>query len=138
MIREALISDIEEIGKIGNLLKEDFARVNDLNYRLNLDYVKLFLYEVKGIIVGFIEIENHFEVMDIINIAVLEEYQNCGIATKLLEYVISNTKSNRVLLEVNEENFRAINLYKKNLFREINRRIGYYGKNDAIIMERVV
>ena len=42
------------------------------------------------------------------------------------------------MLEVNEHNKEAINLYKKNGFVEINRREKYYGNDDALIMKRDV
>ena len=42
------------------------------------------------------------------------------------------------MLEVNEKNQNAINLYLKNGFKEINRRPKYYGSDTAIIMERDV
>ena len=42
---------------------------------------------------------------------------------------------NKFLLEVNENNIKALKLYKKIGFEEISKRKNYYGKNeDAIIM----
>ena len=85
---------------------------------------------------GFVEIENHFEITDIINIAVLDRFQHNGIGLKLLDYVIKNTDATKIMLEVNENNKKALNFYKKNKFIEINRRKNYYDGADAIIMER--
>lgn len=138
MIREYNPKDLEEIDEIGLLIKLDFVKKNCIEERSKLKYVQILVYEEGNIIKGFIEIENHFEITDIINIAVLEKYQNQSIATKLLKYIIENTTSNKLMLEVNETNIKALNFYKKNKFIEINRRKKYYGQNDAIIMERKI
>lgn len=138
MIREFNINDIQSVNVIGSLIKENFADVNHIQDRYNLGYVQILVLEEDNIIKGFIEIENHFEITDIINIAVLEEYQNNSLASKLLNYVLENTTSTRIMLEVNETNTKAIRFYEKNKFKEINRRKKYYGANDAIIMEREV
>lgn len=135
MIREFTIDDIESIDSIGTTIKKDFCNKSNIAERSKLDYVKIFVYEDEKI-KGFIEIENHYEITDIINIAVDPDFQNKGIATKLIEYVITNTKSEKLMLEVNEINTKAINFYNKCNFKELNRRKNYYGSNDAIIMER--
>lgn len=135
MIREFRIDDLAIIDEIGASIKEDFCNKNNIAERSQLDYVNIFVYEDTSI-KGFIEIESHFEITDIINIAVSEEHQNNGIATKLIEYVINHTKSEKLMLEVNEINQKAINFYTKCNFKEISRRKKYYGDNDAIIMER--
>lgn len=138
MIREFNITDLKRIDEIGSLIKKDFAKLNKIEERYKLNYVQILVYEEEAVIKGFIEIENHFEITDIINIAVSEEYQKKLIATKLLNYVINESKSTKLMLEVNERNFKAINFYKKHNFKEINRRKKYYGENDAIIMEREI
>lgn len=136
MIREATKDDFPSLDIIGNLISADFVEKNKLNERLNLDYVKIYVYCEEEKIKGFIEIEVHFEVIDIINIAVLAESQNKGIASSLLNYVFKKFSCERALLEVKEDNETAINFYKKNNFKEINRRKKYYNNLDAIIMER--
>lgn len=137
MIREMNQNDLDAINEIGSLIKNDFVKLNYLEDRLTKEYVKVYVY-YDDFIKGFVEIENHFEITDIINIAVLNIYQNKGTATKLLEYVINNTKATKLMLEVNENNTKAISFYKKNKFIEINRRKNYYGNEDAIIMERSI
>lgn len=75
----------------------------------------------------------------ITNIAVHPDFRNKGIASKLLNEIIScaikrNIKS--LTLEVRKSNFAAISLYKKFGFVEYGIRKGYYEDNgeDAIIM----
>ncbi len=137
MIRIANLEDLIAIDSIGTLIKDNFSKQNHTRERINLDYVKIFVYEDQSIIKGFIEIECHYETTDLINIAVLKEYQNQGIASSLLNYVIENINQQNIILEVNENNIKAIKFYQRNNFKEINRRNKYYDNlYDAIIMER--
>ena len=138
MIREFVIEDLKSVNSIGLLISKDFAKKNNIENRFLLEYVKIFVYEENNEILGFIEIEIHFETMEIINIAVCEDHQNNNIATSLLNYCLSNIECEKVLLEVKDNNNKAINFYEKNNFHEINRRKKYYGDVDAIIMERDV
>jgi ribosomal-protein-alanine N-acetyltransferase len=137
MIRIANLEDLTAIDSIGTLIKDNFSKQNHTRERINLDYVKIFVYEDQSIIKGFIEIECHYETTDLINIAVLKKYQNQGIASSLLNYVIENINQQNIILEVNENNIKAIKFYQRNNFKEINRRNKYYDNlYDAIIMER--
>ena len=137
MIRNATINDIRRIDEIGTLIKEDFVNKYDISSFLNYDYSKLYVYEEEKVI-GFIQLEEHFEIIDLINIAVDEEYHGKNIGTKLIEYALSNTNAEKMMLEVRESNISAIKLYEKVGFKEINRRKKYYGNEDAIIMERII
>ena len=136
MIRKYESKDLEAINSIGSLIDENFVKKNNIESRSSIDYVSILVYDDESIVKGFVEIESHFEILEIINIAVSSCFQNEGIASSLLEYVTNNFKYEKILLEVNETNYKAINLYKKFGFKEINKRKKYYGENDAIIMER--
>lgn len=139
MIRLADSKDLPMINSIGMLISNDFSKKNHVEERLKYDYVNIFIYEKDNKVVGFIEVEKHFEVVDVINIAVHEEFQNNGIATLLINHIILNLKPESIILEVNEKNTKAISFYIKNKFVEINRRKKYYeSEYDAIIMERKI
>lgn len=76
---------------------------------------------------------------DITNVAVFPEFQNRGIATKLLEYVIADGRANGLkefTLEVRVSNAAAIRAYEKVGFAEEGIRPGFYSqpKEDALIM----
>ena len=81
-------------------------------------------------------------VRDIMNIAVKEDYRRQGIATLLLNHILSLCKQKNlkaINLEVNEENFSAISLYQKFGFKECGRRKQYYdNKSDAILFTQKV
>lgn len=138
MIRELRIEDLDSINKIGLLIKEDFNNHNKTKEILDSNVRFLYVYEEDNLIKGFIEIEKHFEVIDIINIAVLEEHQNKNVATMLINYIVINNEIEKIILEVKETNTKAIKFYLKNGFKEINRRKKYYDGIDAIIMERSI
>ena len=136
MIRLANKNDLNKINEIGLQIKEDFNKKYDIENFLNLDYGKIYVYEENESVIGFIQLEEHYEILDIINIAVDKDNHNKNIGTKLIEFSTKDTKAEKIMLEVRESNISAIKLYEKNGFKEINRRKKYYGNEDAIIMER--
>lgn len=76
---------------------------------------------------------------EIMQIAVHPETRRQGVGSKLLSYVIGKTadsdaRRRRIELEVREDNFAAISFYKKNGFKMVGRRKGYYPNCDGILM----
>lgn len=137
MIRRAFYYDAEAINRIGRELHDNFDYLYNMEDTLNTTYSRVYVYEDNKEIVGFIHVDSHFEIMDLVNIIVKRDYQNKGIGTELLQYVIDNEEYNKIMLEVRESNSRAIHVYEKLGFKEIYRRKNYYQTEDAIIMERV-
>ena len=137
MIRRANYRDLESINIIGRELHDNFDYLFKMENVLNTSYSRVYLYEEEGKVLGFIHVDSHFEIMDLINIIVLKEYQNKGIGNKLLEFVVNNEVYEKIMLEVRESNANAIHLYEKYGFKEIYRRKKYYGEEDAVIMERM-
>jgi ribosomal-protein-alanine N-acetyltransferase len=139
MVREALNQDFNRINEIGLLIKENFSTVYKIDEDIKHDYVHIYVYEENNNVLGFIQIEEHFEITDIINIAVDKDYQGKGIGKELIQYIIDNTKSEKIMLEVKANNDPAISLYTNMGFKQIHIRPKYYeGNIDAIIMERSV
>ena len=136
MIRLYNDLDYDRINEIGSLIKDDFCNVYDISNINDKNYAFIYVYEENNKVIGFIQIEKHFEITDIINIAVDENYQNKGIATELIEF-IKNDVEEKIMLEVRSRNEVAIKTYEKNGFKVINIRKKYYGDDDAIIMEWV-
>ena len=137
MVRNATTNDIDSINRLGLLIEDNFSKLFDIKELLSKDYVHIYVYEDDQVY-GFIHLESHFEICDLINIAVDESKQGNNIGTQLLEYAIKEMNCEKLMLEVRESNTKAINLYNKLGFKEINRRRKYYGNEDAIIMERVI
>lgn len=138
MIRLALIEDIPHIETIGLQISKEFCQKYNIIEELKKDYTEIYVYEEENDIKGFIHIEKHYEITDIINIAVKENYQGNGIGKMLINYIMKNMTSQKILLEVRESNIKAIRLYNRCGFTEINRRRKYYLDEDAIIMERSI
>ena len=137
MIRRANYRDLESINIIGRELHDNFDYLFKMENVLNTSYSRVYLYEEEGKVLGFIHVDSHFEIMDLINIVVVKEYQGKGIGNKLLEFVVNNEEYEKIMLEVRESNSTAIHLYEKFGFKEIYRRKKYYGEEDAVIMERM-
>lgn len=84
---------------------------------------------------GFFVIQDGLDDTFLMNIVVDKSLRGKGLGKKLLEKFIEITKNKRILLEVEENNEIAINLYKAFSFKEISRRKNYYKDKTAIIME---
>lgn len=140
MIREATKNDIQEIYNLGNLINSNFFKVYNEDSLFN-DYTKILLYVSENEIMGFIHYEIMYEDVNLLNIVVKENAREKNIATFLMDGMMSNLCNkgvDKILLEVNALNFKAINLYKKFNFEIINIRKKYYNGDDAYIMERSV
>lgn len=93
------------------------------------------------IVVGFINVRLIVDEVMINNIAVVEEFSNQGIGTKLLEEVSNYAKSKffkKMTLEVRQSNTNAINFYIKNGFVVDGERKNFYAKptETAILMSK--
>ena len=131
MIRLLQKNEYEKIIDIGKIIKPDFS-INNIS---DDDIIEV--YEEDRNILGFIQYKLLYETLEIINIAVKEEYQNRKIGTKLLDH-ISELGENHILLEVNENNKKAIEFYKKNNFKIIRTIKNYYRDGDGYSMERII
>ena len=136
MIRLANKNDLNKINEIGLQIKEDFNKKYDIENFLNLDYGKIYVYEENESVIGFIQLEEHYEILDIINIAVDKDNHNKNIGTKLIEFSTKDTKAEKIMLEVRESNERARNLYKSYGFVEEGIRKHYYSNpsENAVLM----
>ena len=101
------------------------------------DIDRLYNYTKGEITLGYLEIRVIDEVVDIINIFTNEENRRQGIATSLLEYMFEHENYSRIMLEVSEKNIAALRLYNSLGFKEISMRDNYYGKEPAVIMEKM-
>ena len=131
-----------DIQKIYDISKCYFDWTYD-NFVSSLKSNNIFLKAVsEEKIVGFLIAEDLIDSYNLLLIAVREEFKNQNIATKLikkLENIAKNKNIEKIWLEVKENNFPAINLYKKNDFKNIYLRRNYYksGEN-ALIFEKII
>ena len=95
------------------------------------------LAEDESKLVGFLVWqETDFEA-EVLQIAVLPNYQGQKIATALFDFLPADKE---IFLEVRESNRPALLFYKKEKFEEIARRKAYYHApvEDAIVMKREI
>lgn len=89
--------------------------------------------------VAFLAYDLIYDRIEIEYVYVLEEYRNRNIASEMLSDLCKVAEENKCLnitLEVRNSNVSALNLYKKNGFKEVARREKYYGNEDGILMIR--
>ena len=140
MIKKLTINDVDYIEQIFNLEKEIFV-----NSAFNKTYLEtltkgensfIYVYLIEDKVCGYLMVLDSIDVYEILAIATIEEYRNKGFAQELLDKI----KTKDIFLEVRESNERAINFYKKNDFKQISIRKGYYSDptEDAIIMKMEV
>ncbi len=79
----------------------------------------------------------------LLNLCVAPSLRGTGLARRLLDGCLVEArllKAHRLFLEVRPSNRRAIELYRRNGFRVIGKRPGYYpadeGREDALVMVR--
>ena len=73
------------------------------------------------------------------NIAVLKDYRHQGIATEIIKEINKASEGCEfITLEVRQSNITAVNLYKKNGFKQVAIRKNYYNNpiENAIIMTK--
>lgn len=136
MIRRATNDDCEQINALGLIINSNFKKLFKIKDIIKEKYSKIFVYEEENRILGFLHVTELYESVDIINIVVDNYYQRKGIATNLIDYMLSDigSKVKLITLEVDVNNIKALNLYQKMGFEIINTRKHYYGNNDAYLM----
>ena len=137
MIKKLTINDVDYIEQIFNLEKDIFKNSafskESTENLVKADNSFIYAYLIDEKVCGYLMVLDSIDVYEILAIATVEEYRNKGIAQELLEKI----KTKDIFLEVRESNEKAINFYKKNNFKQISIRKGYYSDptEDAVIMK---
>jgi len=98
----------------------------------NKNYDVILCYENKNLVGYCILLKS--DKIDIDKIGIVPEYQKNGFGTKIIDMLKEKYKK-QLILEVSENNLKAISFYKKNGFKIIGKRKAYYSNGDnAIIM----
>ena len=140
MIREATFKDIQRINELGLTLQSNFTTIYDIKTMLSDGISKVYVYELKNEIVAFLSVTILYETCDILSIVVEKKYQQKGIASNLLAYLITDLgeKNKIITLEVATKNKAALKLYDNFGFKIINIRKNYYPNDDAYLMAKEV
>lgn len=137
MIKKLTINDVDYIEQIFNLEKDIFKNSafskESTENLVKADNSFIYAYLIDEKVCGYLMVLDSIDVYEILAIATIEEYRNKGIAQELLDKI----KTKDIFLEVRKSNEKAINFYKKNNFKQISIRKGYYSDptEDAVIMK---
>lgn len=121
------------------LFPEVFENRNVKTEFANNPFNKYFILFQKNKIIGFLNIFEIYDKIEIVNINIKDEYQGKGYSKLLMDKLITysnNHNIKNITLEVNSNNSIAINLYKKYEFKDVAIRKKYYNGIDGILMER--
>lgn len=142
MIRKASLNDVPAIHHLEKRVLGDGLGQSFLYDELAINpFGHYFVYEKNKEIVayvGFRAIDDNAEMM---NFVVDLDYQNQGIGSELMAYVLNYLEALGVLkiaLEVRKSNKRARHFYEKFQFKSSHIRNNYYEKEDAIVYIREV
>ena len=135
--------NIEDLLNISQILYSDFDNfwtVETFKQELENPNTYYVVAKIDSEIVGFGGIYQILNEMQLNYIVTKKEKRNLGIASQILDNLISfaNTKNiEYITLEVNEKNTNAIKLYEKFGFKQIGLRKKYYNNIDnAILMQK--
>ena len=140
--------------KIEKLKKEDILKLNeiqekyfdmqtreDFEFVLENDNYLFFTASLNNKIIAYAGVSISYERSDLLCVCVEQEYRRQGVARQLLSKLFDSLKQRKVeeiLLEVNVNNQKAINLYQTLGFDKIHERKNYYGNDTAVIMRKVL
>lgn len=135
--------NLSDLDIISSKLQSDFDAfwtVSLLKSEIKSENTLCLVARLEQTIVGFACIWFSIDDVHITNIVTHVKYRGNGIASKLLEEIISKVKDKPLTLEVRTSNIPAIHLYEKYDFKKIGIRKNYYTHNnkteDALIMTR--
>lgn len=132
--------DIQRVLEIEKLsFKDPWSRFAFESELLNIDSIFLKAM-IDDDMVGYIIVRKLVDEYHILNVAVTPEERKQGVAQALLDHVVKNLSSGKLLLlEVRKSNKAAIALYHKNGFSVLHTRKTYYSDGeDAIVMTKKI
>ena len=140
--KEATLANLSDILALEGQNDEWDLKWSEIGIRQSFDNpsYKCFLFYVEGLAKGMVSFLNLKDEAEILRVVVENSVRLQGVASSMLNSLFAWLKEHgckKVFLEVNNQNYPAVSLYKKLGFLEIGRREGYYGKNeDAITMSK--
>ena len=116
---------------------DDFWNTATINDELKSNNSMYIIAKMDDEIVGFAGLKIIIDEAEIMNIATKKTFRHQGIASYMMDYLISYCKNNNIKsinLEVNIKNSIAINFYKKYNFINVGLRKKYYNHNDDALL----
>ena len=139
IVRLMTEEDIDQVTEISSLSFSHSWSRKSYEQELQNSLAKYFVAEIDNKVIGFVGTWLIVDESHIKNVAVHPDYRKNGIASKLIDAMISYCKEHGCIaytLEVRAGNIPAISLYEKHGFKQDGIRKGYYQDNneDAILM----
>ena len=119
--------DLNVIVELEQLFFLDPMNINNLKIFLQQDNFEIWKISYNTII-GYISLFRICDDIEIIRIAIIESFQRKGFGTTLIKKIL-DTNVNSIILEVAEDNFKAISFYKRLGFIKVGERKSYYKIN---------
>lgn len=140
-LRVLELEDCERVSQIAAQCLPEHWSLSGIQDTLRYDNNFFYVACENENIVGFAGCMIIAEDAELLNIAVVPDYQKQGVGAKLLQEMLDVAKkqeAERILLEVREGNSVARQLYRSFGFKELGLRKHYYANptEDAVIMER--
>lgn len=145
MTKEVIIEEVkeEDLEQIYKIEQENFNPCWSKDYilfniKLPKNFNNFFVAKIDNNIVGYIVYWFSDQTAHIHNISVKKEFQNLGIGSQMMHFMIETLKTanfKSIVLEVRISNTAAISLYKKFGFKEVSIKKKFYPDGeDAIFM----
>ena len=143
IIRPANVNDIKSMIQIEQAVFPSPWTDKHFLYELKENpYAFVMVAEVNQIVVGYVDFWITFQQAQINNLAVHPQLQRKKIGTTLLQDALQRIQSagcDRITLEVRVSNLAAQRLYRRDGFKMILTKKGYYDNGeDAFLMEKVL
>lgn len=144
MLRKMLEKDLDTVLQIEEIVFHGRWNRDHFIYELQEnEFAYLYVLEKNDEIVGYFDLWITFETAQVATIAVHPKYQGRGYGNYLMnemKMMADHELCETMMLEVRVSNKKAIALYEKNGFIQMNIRKGYYNDNneDAIVMVKAL
>ena len=139
MIKKLSFKNIEEIVKIEqNTFDNPWTKNQFIESCKQANKYLNYVYYDSTKVIGYLISQIVLDEVHLYKIVVSRQKQKNKVGSKLLRSMIEECKKlnkSRVCLEVDSENFKAINLYEKFSFVNVGCRKKYYGNKDAFLMD---
>lgn len=139
MIRKMRQNDLDAVNAIEmQAFQDPWAKQDFINELESNPYSCIYVKEINGEAVAYVDLWIAYENAEIANIAVKKEFLHQGIASELMQFClqkIQQSKCENFTLEVRVSNTNAIKLYEKFGFQTVSKRKKYYADGeDAYLM----
>ena len=142
MIRPAAAPDLWQIADVENGQPSSALwNFDGLKKEIENKFAVMLVYEENSKILGFISSRGVAPECELLNFAVDKNFTRRGTGQKLLSALketLARAGFTKITLEVSVQNAAALALYKKNGFKIISKRKGFYDGVDAFVMQSIL